>query len=612
MNLEFLTRSTRTPTLLVQKPGLSGYWDIPLSGLHHEHIKGSVSKFRTGRQDAGEQLTQASLKNSSLLNNVANALGARSYKHWLHEFEPALFDFMAKHGLAKPTDLIHWKDGPFGKTLSARQIAERLFNSNKEIPSRIFTGVGSLLFAAKGYGRMDLFPVAARLTGNSSFGFLPASEQFQFAVTHRDQIVLRAHRESDWRPETPDFIDLTAQNLVLMAFGLELRCAFNLLGDSLVNPMQGPAEIQIYNATEDEFEEHHQLFNIFREEIDRTDAGWADVLPFNDHIVFLRASDGRFDWVVRDQREAPYSRNDLFPIFRAAELPDAFDAKEFHAHLHYQKGIWLDQIEHLAEHHHYNSVGTQLDYPGQNRIVERYLADKENHKPSKQLRAARNLNFTAHNLEEKCLMVSDLITIAEFHEFFEAEWSSIRDEKKAQTQHDWPSIPSMNVLDSTDLPVCLTWYDAVAYCKYLERQEGLPIRLLSIAEWQAIAPSRDEIKARGATAQNPVVEAVDLDGDVLAPPTYGIEYITRFKNDLCWVRNEQGVEFLSSLTFGEWLGDYQGSAPDYVYAPVACTASGIALGRGPLEREFFDAWYVGKNNHLKVGFRVCYVADLSS
>lgn len=134
----------------------------------------------------------------------------------------------------------------------------------------------------------------------------------------------------------------------------------------------------------------------------------------------------------------------------------------------------------------------------------------------------------------------------------------------------------------------------------------------TIEEWQAIAPSRETIKALGAKAQAHIVEAVNLEGDLLQPPTYGIEYITRFKNDLCWVRNDQGLEFLSSLTFGEWLGDYKGSAPNNVWSPVACTASGIALGRGPLEREFFEAWYIGKNNHLKVGFRVCYVAELSS
>jgi hypothetical protein len=99
---------------------------------------------------------------------------------------------------------------------------------------------------------------------------------------------------------------------------------------------------------------------------------------------------------------------------------------------------------------------------------------------------------------------------------------------------------------------------------------------------------------------------------VLTPPTYRAHYFTRFKTDLCWVSNKQGLEYLSSLTFGEWLGEDRGSAPGNIYAPVACTASGIALGRGPLERELFEASYVGKRKHLKVGFRVCYLAELNS
>lgn len=614
MNLESLMRSKRVPTLLVQKPGIDSpeFWDIELFGLHPEQIRASVSEFRAQRQKAGEKLSQPSLKNSDLLDNVAIALGVRSHKQWLHEVLPALEAFIKQHDLREPADLIAWKDAPFGASLSARQIADRFFNSGYEPPKRLFTGVGNLMFAAKGYGRADLFPVAARLTGEQNFAFLPLAQQLLFATSHHDQIVLRANRISGWRPETPDYLDMTAQNLVLKSFDVELSCAINLLGDSLIEPALLPPELQLYNANQHGIEESLLLFKLFRDEIARSDAGWIDVLPFNGNLAFLRAPDGRFDWVVRDQREAPFSRNDLFPIFRSDELPEALDGKAMQARLHYQKGIWLDQIIHEAEHHHYNLGGTVRDYPGQEKIVERYLADTEGHKRTKQPRAARNLQFTAHPLDDKCLLVSDLISIAEFQDFLDSEWKVLRDEKAAMSTRSWPSLPSMNVLDAANLPVCLTWYDAIAYCKYLEKKEGLPVRLLTIDEWQAIAPSRETIAALGPFAGAHVVEAVDLEGNVLAPPTYGIEYITRFKNDLCWVRNDQGLEFLSSLTFGEWLGDYQGEAPNNVWAPVACTASGIALGRGPLEREFFEAWYIGKNNHLKVGFRVCYVAELSS
>lgn len=618
MNLESLMRSKRVPTLLVQKPTLSDYWDIPLSGLHHEQIRQSVSLFRSKQKERGGDRSHDSLKNSKLLDNAAVALGAKSYKQWLNEVEPVLEAFIEQYDLRQPADLIDWKDAPFGASLSARQIADRLFNSGHKTPKRIFTGVGNLMFAAKGYGRADLFPVAARMTGEENFAFLPSTEQFLFATSHYDQVVLRADRITGWHSEAPDYLDLTAQNLLLKSFAVELSCAINLLGDSLIDPMLLPAELALYNARQYEIEESLLLFKLFRDEIDRTDAGWVDVLPFNGNIVFLRASDGRFDWVVRDQREAPFSRNDLFPIFRSDELPEALDGKSVKAHLHYQKEIWLEQIKHVAKQHHYNSGGTNGDYPGEDKCVERYLAETANHKPSKQIRAERNFQFVAHALDDKCLMVSDLISIADFQEFLNAEWDSVREQKIASIKRrwpsvrDWPSLPLMNAGDPANLPVCLTWYDAIAYCKYLEKKEGLPVRLLTIDEWQAIAPSRETIEALGPIARAHAVEAVDFEGKVLVPPTYGIEYITRFKNDLCWVRNDEGLEFLSSLTFGEWLGDYRGEAPDNVWAPVACTASGIALGRGPLEREFFEAWYIGKNNHLKVGFRVCYVAELSS
>lgn len=615
MSLEFLLRSKRTPTLLVQKPSIDTpeFWDIELEGLHHDQIKASVSKFRAQRQKAGEKISQPSFKNCDLLDNLAVALGARSYKHWLSEVEPELKVFIDQNNLCKPADLIHWEDAPFMASITARQIADRFFNSSHPIPKRLFTGVGNYMFAASGYGRNDLFHVENRLLGTSDLAFLPLAEHIKFCTSYRDQVVLRAHRiKAWWSANTPDYLDLTAQGLVLQAFDDLLSCSINLLGDSLVDPMMSPIELKLYKTSEEDKEEYRQLFELFREEIERTEVGWVDVIRFNENLVFLRTSDGRFDWVVRDQREAPFSKNDLYPIFCSDELPKALSEKPVQAYLHYHKGIWLDQIRHQAEHYHYNSGGTLLDYPGQDKIVERYLAATKGHKPSKQPRAATNRQFTAHLLADKRLMVSDLVTIAEFQEFLDSEWQLLRDGKSALTNRGWPSLPSMNVLDSANLPVCLTWYDAIAYCKYLEKKEGLPLRLLSIEEWQAIAPRREAIKALGSKAQDHVVEAVNLDGELLEPPTYEIEYITRFKDDLCWVRNEQGLEFLSSRTFGEWLGDYKGSAPDNVWAPVACTATGIALGRGPLEREFFEAWYIGKNNHLKVGFRVCYVADLSS
>jgi len=614
MSNKDLLRSERSSTLLVQKPATENnvYWDIPIEGLRSEHIKDAVNKLRSARQKAGEKISHPSLKMKDLLNNVAISLGAKSYENWLHEIEPKLTEFMVNHNLCEPSNLIKWNNAPFLSALNARQVADRFFYSGRSLPKRLFTGVGNYMFAAKGYGLLDLQEVASKLTSKSGFCYLPQSEQIKFAFTHRNQIVIRANRIDNWTDDTPEYLDMTAQELVLKAFDLDVSTIFNLLGDSLVQPMESPVEVQLYNASEDELNLIRELFKIFREVIECSDTGWVDVIPFNDHIVFLKDANGRFDWVVKGQRNEPFSGNDLHPIFKSEELPIALSDKSIKTRLHYQKDIWLEQLKHLAEHHHYNNGGNVGNYPGENAIVERYLIATKKFPHPKQRSASRDYKFIPHAVSNKCLMVSNLVTIDEFFHFYHSDWAERREEKSKRTGSDWYSLPEMNIMDPIERPVCVTWFDAIAYCKYLEKKTGLPIRLLMIDEWREISPSRSTIEALGPLAKSHSVEAISDEGNVLTAPTYLPHYFTRFKPDLCWVNNEQGLEFLTSLTFGEWLGDYRGSAHGHVRAPVACTASGVGLGLGPLERELFEATYVGKNNHLKVGFRVCYLAELNS
>lgn len=603
----------RSLTLLVQKPAIDSnvYWDIPIAGLHSEHIKDAVNKFRSARRKTGEK-SHPSYKIKDLLNNTAVSFGANSYEHWLHEIEPQLAKFMANHNLSVPANLIDWNNAPPRSALNARQIADRFFNSRRSLPKRLFTGVGHHMFAARGYGHYDLQVVMSKFGISNDFGITSNSEKINFARTHRDQIVIRANRLDDWTNDAPEYLDMTAQKLVLKAFDFDVSTIFNLLGDSLVQPMENPVEVQLYNANEENLNEIREIFKIFREEIDSSDIGWFDVIPFNDNLVFLKDADGRFDWVVKGQRNEPFSGNDLYPIFSSEEIPKSLGDKSIQAHLHYNKEIWLEQLKHLAEHHHYDSGGNGHNHPGEKAIVERYLISTKKFTHPKQKRASRDYKFTPHAVSNKCLMVSNLVTIDEFLRFYHSDWAERREEKSKLTSRDWYSLPEMNIKDPVDLPVCATWFDAIAYCKYLEEDTGLPIRLLMIDEWREISPSRSTIDALGPKAKSHSVEAISVEGNVLTPPTYLPHYYTRYKPDLCWVNNEQGLRFLSSLTFGEWLGDYRGSVPSNIHAPVACTASGIALGRGPLERELFEASYVGKNNHLKVGFRVCYLAELNS
>lgn len=607
-----LLRSVRTLSLFIDKPASERqYWEISLPGLHPEQLKSAVRSFRESRQKSGDTISQPNLKIKDLLNGLARALGSKSFEHWIHQVQPELEHFMAMHGLREPTDLIKWKLPPFVHPLTARRIADRFFASGLPLPKRLFTGVGNEMFSARHLGRLDLKEILSRITGEHVFTSRSDVEMIRTVLSLPDQKIYPDELFDDDDLEIdPAYRGLTLRDLLLLTFRMDIDCAFNLLSDNLVLPKTLAPVHQLYNTSAEDDHRMAAIFDIFRAKIEPASTGWVDVLPFNANIVFLRGANGTYDWVVRDQRDAPFSGNRLYPVFSAAEIPRAMSTDtEAKAKLHFTKGLWREQVEHLAELSFYATGGTPATYPGGDRVLINYLLSLNEVAPMKAPSGARRVDFVAHHMADRCLMVSDLITIDEFWNFYENGWAEQRAEKAAHTKRSWPPLDEMNGRDERDLPVCATWYDALAYCKYLESRTGLPMRLLTIEEWQAITPERAAVEALGSKARNAVVEGVSTDGRTLEPPTYLPHYFTRFTPNLCWIPNGQGLPFLSSLSFGEWLGDYRGSMPNNVFAPVACTASGIALGRGPLETELFEAWYVGRNNHLKVGFRVCYVAN---
>lgn len=160
MNPEDLLRASRNVHLLVRKPGSAGdlSWTMCLQGLHQTHIKEAVKALRQDRQLHGETISQDSLKPKALQNAVASAFGMKSYDDWLTKGQQSLISFLHDNGLSRPADLITWQEGRpgLGETLTAQRIADRLFNSGLPLPRRIFTGSGSLMFAAHGYGNLDL------------------------------------------------------------------------------------------------------------------------------------------------------------------------------------------------------------------------------------------------------------------------------------------------------------------------------------------------------------------------------------------------------------------------------------------------------------------------
>lgn len=613
MTTENLLRATRAVYLLVPKPGVdtsedASYWTMRVDGLSDQHIKDAVTSLRKDLQKKQAIVSKVkALKTTALQNALARTLGADSYDHWRATDLARVSAFLIEHGMTAPTDLISWSPRPgFAGALTAQRLAERFFNSDLPLPKRLFTGVGSMLFAASGYGRLDIDELAGKRMFHNE-------DRLLYCAERENEAVLRAHHFRDSCPTRPDFLDLTGRTLFLNAVSEYVGSMYNLLGDNLSDPMQGPAVFTSYNtsAKDDAFD--RQVFAMFRRELEQSTTGWVEVVPLpgNDNIVFLKGCDGAFDWVVRDQRDKPFTANPFHPIFRSDELPSALQLSKLAARLYFTKGEWRERLEHLAEKRHYAEGGTPATWPGYDKLIFRELMGGTTYAPPRPLGGPQDSGFTPHRLHDRCLMISPLVTIDQFWRFYErSEWRQIRANRLAKAGLNIEAdLGAVNLHDVGDAPVSVTWFDAIAYCRHVEQTTGLPVRLLDVEEWRDIAPApaRDIVQdgwgdltwvvtggdGRTGTSSEHRFPDASPDGGWL-----------QFSKDLTWSSNREGLRFLSVVDFGEWLSDYASG-----YAAAANAATGKALMTGPLERDRCPADSTMRYKGLKVGFRLCYVAQ---
>lgn len=612
MTTESLLRATRNVYLLVPQPGLSAsddamFWAMSLDGLSDQHIKDAVISLRQDREKKHDPVSKSkSLKITALQNALAVTLGARSYDHWRETELPRIRAFLADNGMARPADLIRWSNRPgFAGALTAQRLAERFFNSGLPHPGRLFTGVGSMLFAPSGYGRMDIDELAGK-------GIYFDEQRLEYCAQRENEVVLRAHHFRENGPDAPEFLDLTGRMLMLNAVSEYVGTMYNLLGDNLGDAIRQPPVFTCYRTRPEEDALNQRILEMFRGEIEQSVDGWVDVVPMpgNKNIIFLRGADGTFDWVVRDQRDKPFTGNPFHPIFKSDELPSALQSSKVAARLYFTKGEWREQLEHLAESRHYAEGGSPANWPGYDKLILRELVAAAAYLLPRPPHGPKNNAFTPHRLKDRCLMISPLITVDEFWRFYEhSEWRHIRVDRLARAGLRMEAdLDAVNLHDSGGAPVSVTWFDAIAYCRHVEKTTGLPVRLLDVDEWREIAPApARDIEKDGWGDLTWVITGGDgRTGTGSAhryPEACPDGGWLRFGKDLTWSSNRDGLQFLSVVDFGEWLSDY-GSG----YAAAANAATGKALMTGPLERDRCPAHLTMRYKGLKVGFRICYAA----
>lgn len=619
MTTESLLRATRNIYLLVPQPGFSAsedamYWAMSLDGLSDRSIKDAVISLRQDREKKqGPASKVKALKITALQNALAVTLGARSYDHWRETELPRIQAFLSDNGMTHPTDLIKWSNRPgFAGALTGQRLAERFFNSGLPLPRRLFTGARSMLYAASGYGRMDIQELAGKYMYHDE-------ERLEFCLQRENEVVIRAHhfrKNGPDGPDAPEFLDLTGRMLMLNAVSEYVGTMYNLLADNLSDPIRQPPVFTCYGTRPEEDSLNQQIFELFRREIEQSVEGWVDVLPMpgNENIVFLKGADGRFDWVVRDQRDKPFTANSFHPIFNSDELPSALQSSKLAAKLYFTKGDWRERLEHLAESRHYAEGGSTANWPGYDKLIIRKLVADAAYLPPRPLHGQQDKSFTSHRLNDRCLMISPLVTVDEFWRFYaDSEWRRIRVDRLSKAGLNIEAdLDAVNLHDDGGAPASVTWFDAIAYCRDVENKTGLPVRLLDVEEWREVspAPARDIVKDGWGDLTWVITggdERTGTDSTHRYPEACPEGGWLRFGKDLTWSSNCEGLQFLSVVDFGEWLGDY-GSG----YAAAGNAATGKALMTGPLERDRCPAHLTMRYKGLKVGFRLCYAAQPDS
>ena len=169
---------------------------------------------------------------------------------------------------------------------------------------------------------------------------------------------------------------------------------------------------------------------------------------------------------------------------------------------------------------------------------------------------------------------------------------------------------TVNSDDDESLPASVTWYDAMAFVRSVRKKKGLPVRLLSEAEYDQLArPTIDP----PAVGDGELLNTEQQLGRFYTPDNRPIDgHPPRMKEEdfqalhfrfipeaLNWKTSESGIRFLVSPHFGEWL-DQEGAAVNTLTLTSLCCHY-LSPCRG-----MFSPTSTGKYKSKKIGFRLCY------
>lgn len=489
------------------------------------------------------------LRRTSELNAIVDCLGFRGdwgdYQrtHW-----PQLQAFMERHGLVTYRNL--FESGILALIgamhRQRRALADRLFLGPEPRPTRVFTGMG--------------------------IDWESWEDKYFYTVQARGMV------EEDCA-YVPEDLEETRRWFYARRFQADL---VNFVGDHLLDIGEdGEVVLMMYaestmSAEEREIRERlsRKVAEVFRWYIQNCGQGWVDVLPYNDRLIFLKGPDGQYDFVWRDLRETPppihYGPDQNPRLLHPLDVPSVHsDQLHFDAWNYYRRDAWAQKEAHEAETHYYAKGNSALGYPGAMVVLRGYLQDTGAMQEIPRIFSGDVVPAGFRQVTQpdgQRLLVSELISIEQMQEMMrESGYVERRVERRKARNLGDDSVwfdSDFNKLwepgnsdDEPELPSAVTWYDAQAYCAWMEKSLGCQVRLPTADEYQVWFPESD---GKRALLQHPVskapggVERVWSSGDN-EKNLYGDPERLRFVPDLQWVSSAEGLRAVHAYNVFEWV-----------------------------------------------------------
>ncbi len=613
----------------------------PVTDVTEEAIQNAAYLATTKFKD------KQNLELTTAQNYIVKSLGfTGGFGEFVAKHQEELDAFKKSHGLETKTDLIRplpiLSEGFRLVNLTPRQLSDRLFDGSKPLPKRVFTG-----------HNVDWYDLNNRWFRQNPWdkgGTTALEEGIRF-----DEVVAMA--------ELCGRVDKSAITKVwdsaVAALWFQIPAAVNnLLGDQLLDfGTDGNSALKIVvflyqplSLKDEAFARQKRQFEeaatIFRHWILGRQEGWAEVIKFNDKLIFLKGPNGTYDFVFPGLRDEPFEHQVFEDYIHNDDLPNSSDAKHFPRWLYHEYRGNLELDRHEAEKYYYANGGQGIRIPKPDELLKSYLTACGKYEYKFQV-AKLVPDYHQVELGGRKLNISNLISVGDFREFMADEQFGKYRARRAKLKpgkSNPDSWESVNQESDVTLPAAVTWFDAQAYATWVKKKKGLPVRLLTEVEYLELAEKElgpvnlqaadprsimslcdlelpkfsekwmaleEKFHAEGRLTPEEWEEFKKLSPSGKNEPDVATKEEPKWDTDfqartltydpeaLVWKIGPSGLKFLISGDFGEWL--------DEVGAALNTLDRGNLCNSWLRFRPLFAPHSTGKYKGKKIGFRLCYL-----